>query len=468
MSSTSLRLNSSTSDSEALEWRPVIRFCFLILMRETTKELQERWIAAQPLKAEDDRRLWDKFRLEWNYNSNHIEGNTLTYGETELLLFQGQTTGTHAIREYEEMKAHDVAIAHVRDLARSPELITEADVRNLNKIILKEPFWKIATTESGEPTRKQIIPGIYKETPNNVRTAANELFQFASPLETPAKMEQLMEWLKEEVTAKRLAPISLTAQLHHRFVLIHPFDDGNGRVARLLSNYVLMRSDFPPIIVKSADKSNYLAALRLADVGQIDALVNYFEDQLEWSLGIALKAAAGNSVEELSDIEKEIALFVRGQDVNRPPVLRRSPEVLMKFYKSGLENLIAKFEGKMAQLVPLFAEKHVVLAPRVSPDHIAWQVAFPEGLNNARIVNTEAYNFTFRLNGYKGRAPRPFDVAVTLIIRLQDFQCLIESQGVVELRKLYSEPILSDEADAFTTEMLKQAFSQVKKQSETA
>jgi Fic family protein len=437
-------------------------------MRGTTKELQMRWIAAQPLKAEDDRRLWDKFRLEWNYNSNHIEGNTLTYGETELLLFQGQTTGTHAIREYEEMKAHDVAIAHVRELAQSPELITEADVRNLNKIILKEPFWKLATTESGEPTRKQIIPGIYKETPNNVRTAANELFQFASPLETPTKMRQLMKRLKEELTTTSLGPISLAAQLHHRFVLIHPFDDGNGRVARLLSNYVLMRNALPPIIVKSADKANYLGALRLADVGQLDPLVTYFEDQLEWSLGIALNAAAGNSVEELSDIEKEIALFVRGQDVNRPPVLRRSPAVVMKFYKSGLENLISKFETKMAQLGPLFAEKHLELSPRVSEDHIAWQVAFPEALNNARLVNAEAYNFIFRFSGYKGQAPRPFDIAVALIVRLQDFQCLIQSQGVVELSKLYSEPILSDEADAFTTEMLKQAFSQVKQQSGTA
>jgi fido (protein-threonine AMPylation protein) len=437
-------------------------------MREMTKELQMRWIAAQPLTAEDDRRLWDKYRLEWNYNSNHIEGNTLTYGETELLLFQGQTTGTHAIREYEEMKAHDVAITHIRELAQSSEGITEADVRNLNKIILKEPFWKLATTESGEPTRKQIIPGVYKDSPNNVRTATNELFQFASPLETPTKMRQLIEWLGEELTTTSLGPISLAAQLHHRFVLIHPFDDGNGRVARLLSNYVLMRSELPPIIVKSADKANYLAALRLADVGQIDPLITYFEDQLEWSLGIALSAAAGNSVEELSDIEKEIALFVRGQDVNRPSVLRRSPEAVMKFYKSGLENLISKFEARMVQLAPLFAEKHLELSPRFSPDHIAWQVALPEAFNDPRGAGAEAYNIIFRLRGYKGKAPRPFDIAVALVVNLQDFQCLIQSQGVVDLRKLYSEPILSDEADAFTTEMLKQAFSQVKQQSGSA
>ena len=62
----------------------------------------------KPLKREDEERLWKKFRLEWNYNSNHIEGNTLTYGQTELLLIFEKTTGDHDMREYEEMKAHDV------------------------------------------------------------------------------------------------------------------------------------------------------------------------------------------------------------------------------------------------------------------------------------------------------------------------------------------------------------------------
>lgn len=424
-------------------------------------------MSAQPLKAEDDRRLWDKFRLEWNYNSNHIEGNTLTYGETELLLFQGQTVGMHAIREYEEMKAHDVAIAHTRELAQSPELITEADVRNLNKIILKEPFWKIATTQSGEPTRKQIIPGSYKETPNNVRTPANEIFEFASPLETPTKMEELMDWLKAELESDDRELISLAAHLHHRFLLIHPFDDGNGRVARLLSNYVLLRHSFPPIVVKSADKPNYLAVLRLADAGQFEPLINYFEEQLEWSLEIGLSAAAGNSIEELSDIEKEIALFVRGQDVNRPPVLKRSPEVVIEFYKSGLENLISKFETKVTRLAALFAETQLELSPRVSADHLPWRVALFDAFSHPNLVNQDIYSLNFRLRGYKGQAPHPFDMVVSLVVQLQDFQCLIQSQGVADLRKLYSEPILSDEADAFTTEVLKQAFAQLRQHSRT-
>src|SRR5438477_9152456 len=109
-------------------------------------ELRNAWRAVQPLKSEDEARLWKKLRLEWNYNSNHIEGNTLTYGETELLLIQGQTVGGHTIREYEEMKAHDVAVEYIGQLAREERVIGETDIRDLNKIILKEPFWKEAET----------------------------------------------------------------------------------------------------------------------------------------------------------------------------------------------------------------------------------------------------------------------------------------------------------------------------------
>src|SRR5690606_2635794 len=129
--------------------------------------LKKEWEALQPLTHEQAQRLWKKLRLEWNYHSNHIEGNTLTYGETELLLFHDQTSGNHTLREYAEMKAHDVGIAHVRTLAEDPSrLLGESDIRDLNKLILKEPFWKPTQTVGGAPTRKRIVPGDYKTSPN--------------------------------------------------------------------------------------------------------------------------------------------------------------------------------------------------------------------------------------------------------------------------------------------------------------
>jgi Fic family protein len=148
--------------------------------------LKAAWIAAQPLSPERDLKLRQKLRLEWNYNSNHIEGNTLTYGETELLLIKSQTVGGHTIREYEEMKAHDLAVDHVEELAKEKRLIGETDIRDLNKIILKEPFWKEAETIDGRPTRKQVIPGEYNTLPNYVRTPTDEIFQFASLARHPA------------------------------------------------------------------------------------------------------------------------------------------------------------------------------------------------------------------------------------------------------------------------------------------
>jgi len=206
---------------------------FSILESQLLKveELRAAWASAQPLDPNSDKRLKQKFRLEWNYNSNHIEGNTLTYGETELLLIRGQTVGQHTIREYEEMKAHDVAVEYVAQLAKEERLIRERDIRDLNKIILKEPFWKDAETLDRKPTRIQVIPGEYKSFPNNVRTATGEVVDFATPAETPSRVSGLIEWLRAELDNRALHPLETAAKLHHEFLLIHPFDDGNGRVA---------------------------------------------------------------------------------------------------------------------------------------------------------------------------------------------------------------------------------------------
>ncbi|MDX2227418.1 MAG: Fic family protein, partial [Verrucomicrobiae bacterium] len=271
--------------------------------------LKKEWDTLQPLKVEDDKRLLKKFRLEWNYNSNHIEGNTLTYGETELLLIFGETKGNHNIREYDEMQAHDVAIKHVYDLAREKSELREADVRNLNKIILKEPFWKETITPDGSPSRRQIFPGEYKQFPNSVRTATGEIFEYASPIDVPPKMQKLVEFIRMISTNRQDLPGDL-AKMHHDFSLIHPFDDGNGRVARLLVNYVLLRHGFPPVIIKSKDKKNYLSVLHNADVGNLEPFREYMAREMIWSLETAIKAAKGESIDEPGDLEKEIDVFV--------------------------------------------------------------------------------------------------------------------------------------------------------------
>ncbi|MCU0754998.1 MAG: Fic family protein [Xanthomonadales bacterium] len=255
--------------------------------------LARDWLAAQPLPPENENRLWQRLRIEWNYNSNHIEGNTLTYGETLLLLIHGRTRGEHLLREYEEMRGHDVAIELVRALAREPRPLSEGDLRDLNRIVLKEGFWRVAQSPGGEPTRKWIEPGRYKTQSNHVITAAGELFHFATPEETPARMADLVQWLRGEMQSPTLTLPALLARLHHDFIRIHPFDDGNGRVVRLLLNYVLLHARLLPLIVKSRDRRRYLDVIAQADAGDLTPLAEFFAQALGWSLRLGLQARRG-------------------------------------------------------------------------------------------------------------------------------------------------------------------------------
>ena len=255
-------------------------------------EFFKEWCSLQPIRKEYREQLEKKIRLEWNYHSNHIEGNTLTYNETELLLIFGRCDGGHLERDYMEMRGHDVAIDKVQEFARNKEYqLTEADIRGLNKIILKGPFWRTAQTSEGQTTRKKIIPGEYKKTPNHVRTATGDVFKFAEPSEVPSKMAELMQWFNVTMKGPIESLASFLAHLHHRFILIHPFDDGNGRIARLWMNYALLRLGYPPLVIKSEDKENYFIALNRADTGNIDALASYLGKTLISWLEIAIGAA---------------------------------------------------------------------------------------------------------------------------------------------------------------------------------
>lgn len=179
----------------------------------------------------------------------------------------------------------------------------------MNEIILVRPFWKDAITPDGQKTRRLIKVGDYKEFPNSVRLSNGELFEYASVTDTPILMGELIQWYRAEEQKNELHPVELAAMLHYKLVRIHPFDDGNGRISRLLMNYVLLKNNLPPVIIKSADKRNYISSLNSADTGDINSFIKYIAQQLVWSLELSIKAAKGESIEEADDFEKEISIW---------------------------------------------------------------------------------------------------------------------------------------------------------------
>ena len=211
-----------------------------------------------------------------------------------------------------EIKAHDVAIKKVQDMAKDKKRpLTEADVRSINKIILKEPFLKRAINPDGIETQKRIEPGKYKSTPNHVRVPSGKLHKFVEPEEVPVAMEKLIRWFNKEIASSPTFITSFLTKLHHDFINIHPFDDGNGRVCRILLNYALLKLNYPPIVIKSTDRDNYITTLQKADTGNIAPLELYLGQNLIQWLKIGINAAKGKDISEPSDIDKEVDLFVR-------------------------------------------------------------------------------------------------------------------------------------------------------------
>lgn len=394
-----------------------------------------------PMKPENSRRLNHKFRLEFNYNSNHLEGNTLTYGETELLLIFDDTKGDHTMREYEEMKAHDVAYGLIEDWANDEERpLTEGQIKNLNKILLVRPFYKDAITPEGQSTRRLIKVGDYKEYPNSVRLANGEIFEYALPIDTPILMQELISWYREAEIENSIHPVALAAMLHYRFVRIHPFDDGNGRTARLLLNYVLLKHNLPPVIIKSDDKSNYLRALNRADNGNIEELINYVAEQAVWSLELSIKAARGEAIEEEEDWKKQLKMMRNELQDKDEIKVKKSEKVVTELLTTTILPLSQKLTSELNEyFADLFFDTHSYLINGTN--------AYTLFSNNAiQVVNDKIDQFLIytairmNLNTFKKNGNNPFDLSTDLVLEFDEYEYVLVLPSV-KIRKFYHHAI---------------------------
>ena len=234
-------------------------------MKQHTIDILNKWLELKPKRDAVKSQLARKFAIEFNYNSNHIEGNTLTYGQTEILLLFGKVVGEAKMFDLEEMKAHNIALKMVLEEASTDNPLTETFIRQVHKTLLREDYEVYRNLPGGVPTSYTVHAGCYKTRPNSVITPSGERFEYASPEETPMLMADLMEWYHNEEAKNELSPLELAAMFHYRYIRIHPFEDGNGRIARLIMNFILARHNYPLVVVPAKAKSQYLDALSSVD-----------------------------------------------------------------------------------------------------------------------------------------------------------------------------------------------------------
>ena len=231
------------------------------------EDVMNEWNALQPLSDRDREMLSRRFTIDFNYNSNHIEGNTLTYGQTEILLLFGKIVGEADVRDVHEMTASNVGLKMMKEEALLKETpLTQHFIRTLHKTLLREDYTVYRTLPGGVQTSYVIHAGQYKTRPNSVITRYGDRFEYATPEETPALMSDLVDWYNDAERSGKFTPIELAAMFHYRYIRIHPFEDGNGRIARLMVNYILTRHDYPMIVVRSRKKKEYLEALHRTDL----------------------------------------------------------------------------------------------------------------------------------------------------------------------------------------------------------
>lgn len=362
-------------------------------------KLKQQLDELRPLKKEDELRIMQKFRLDWNYHSNNIEGNSLTYGETKALLLFGITAQGKPLKDHFEIIGHNEALEWVLDIIKDERPINENFIRELHKLILKEPYQVDAMTADGQATKKWIKIGEYKTLPNHVKTKTGAMFFFASPEETPAKMQELLEWYRAEAEKADVNPIILAATFHYKFICIHPFDDGNGRTARILMNFILMRYNFPPVIVKTEEKRDYLSVLEQADAGMIEPFIDFIAKNMVHSLEIMLKAANGESIEDPDDLDKQIALLeaqLRGSEEKVKTI--KTEASLENFARNSMHTIAAKFVSINNKLRKFYIETNYKIIFPTKEQMREFELNDEDLLFRANSIST--YNYIYEIPYY--------------------------------------------------------------------
>lgn len=351
-------MNSWTTLNEALSKLP-----FIEKLNDEKRQLD----AIRPLSEEVEGRVMQKIRLEWNYHSNAIEGNKLTFGETYSFLMYGLTAKGKPLKDHLDIKGHNEAINFLMSIVKDDRDLTETEIRELHKMVLVEPYQSPAITFDGQKTSKTILIGEYKKQPNHVKTPTGEIHYYATPENVPVLMSELVGWYNEARTNKNIHPSVLAAFFHHRFVAIHPFDDGNGRIARILMNLILMQKNYPPAVVKLKERTDYYAVLGQADKNEYVPLIELIAESVSDSINIYLKAAKGESIEEESDIDKEIALFKGSLGGN---YIQKSIDTDKKVIEEFFLKVFAKAMPKLSKFNDLFDSHEVTFTVNCGNNYV--------------------------------------------------------------------------------------------------
>jgi Fic family protein len=386
----------------------------MTVIAETAYEVPEAQIQAVRALSERVRKMRDTgtlspevlgrlrrfFKVKNIYHSNAIEGNVLNVGETRFVVEQGLTLTGKPLKDQAEAKNLAEAIDFLETLATAPEEpIVESDVRQLHHLVLKG----INDKESGKYRSIQVEIGGSK-------------FKPPAPESVPAEMATFGDWLQRASVPGRLFSredaVLAAAAAHTRFVTIHPFIDGNGRVSRLLMNVILMRYTFPIAVITREDRIRYYDALETSQCSDLGPFVQLLVECLEESIEeyeLAAKEQREN-IEWARSIAGKLDQKETIKATNHYEVWKSAMDLLKSQFKQTADILnasVAMSDVYIKDFGALELEKYLNLKRGVSAKH-TWffRLDIRSGANAAR------YLFFFGFGSQRMRRDREIDVTL--------------------------------------------------------
>lgn len=362
------------------------------------------------LSEEILRKIEYKFRLECNYHSNRIEGGTLTKPETRSIMIGNITVENKPLKDIREMQGHDEMMKEIFKIGKGKARLSEKRIKEIHKSVI------VAET----PEAEQEI-GQWKKVNNYIYTYKGERFDFTPKEEVPEAIHDLLNWLNagldkiHQKTKGAPNPLLLAFEFHLRYVTIHPFSDGNGRTARLLSNLILVSLGYPPFWVSEGSEkeayNKYLGDIQVYK-GSPDLLYQFLSDLVERSLQITLSAINGKDIMDEHEWQKKLHLLKINFTDEDHIKTTRSGESTIEVYNQSIKPTIARLVPDLVSFDDLFIYKY--------------QYIMTENYSNLIDKDLEQFNifeqnlmpdtiqFKYALVGFKKSNENPFDLSLSL------------------------------------------------------
>lgn len=439
----------------------------------TIDELQAKIDAYGPLDADLQKKINYKFRLDWNFYSNEMEGNSLTRIETRQLMMDNVTIDGKPFKDIAEMRGHDQEVLNIIKMGKGDLRLSEKRIKAMHKAIMYEN-----TAENGQHI------GTWKTVNNHLINYRSEKFEFLPHTEVAEAMHRLLDETNAAIDQRlsgkpSVHPALLAFQFHLEYIRIHPFYDGNGRTARLLTNLLLISAGFPPVILRRENREAYYK--HLADIQGYGATPDLFYDfmgrLLIDSQQLVLDALEGKNIEEGDDIDKEIALWKNELD-HDTKVIEKNNEVLYELYKNSLKPLFELFLKKQRQFEDLFSQLTVnnLINTDIQPAQSIEY--FEEYINNLTIEDksnihqpTDLRNMVLYIffKGFTKDRLNTFDQQAIFTVQFSDYHYKIypdPSQDGKPMIKLYSEQLTEHEMKELVKESVQKTFESIKQSTE--